>query len=64
MPDDSLFFCDEPQRDEETIEVTASVLLPPAADPHPPVMTDFDWLDRTESNGLLHAFEVRVARVR
>lgn len=62
MPDDNPIFCSEPQRDEETIEVTASAVRPAATNLFPPVMTDFDWLDRTESNGLLHPFEVRAAR--
>lgn len=59
MPDDTLVFCDEPQRDEETVEVTGSILLPPPEELQPPVLTEFDWLDRTESNILLHAIEIK-----
>lgn len=62
MPDDNPVFCSEPQCDEETIEVTASARLPAVTNLCPPVMTDFDWLEHTESNGLLHPFEVRAAR--
>lgn len=51
MPDDQSYLCDGPQRDEETVEVTASALLPP-------VLTDFDWLESPESDVLLQPIEL------
>lgn len=64
MPDDHPIFCDGPQRDEETVELTAEAPLPAAPSPRPEVMTDFDWLDRPESNALLNTFQIRQAHTR
>ncbi|MSP54072.1 MAG: hypothetical protein EXR69_00460 [Myxococcales bacterium] len=55
---DPSVFCVEPQPDEATVELTAEAPLPAAPSTQPPVMTDFDWLERSESDALLSPFEI------